>query len=83
MKVVALIMLATAAGFILWGMFRTKRPIGSLLLTALSGIAALFAVNLLETLLPVDLPVNWATIGVGALAGVPGVIALLVLQIVL
>ena len=83
MKVLALILLAGAAGFVLWGVFKTRRPVGSLLLTALSGIAALFAVNLLGTVLPVDLPVNWVTVGTGALAGVPGIVGALILQTVM
>ena len=83
MKIFALILLIIAAGYTLWGMVRTKRPVGALLLTALSGIAALFAVNLLGTVLPVNLPVNWASIGTGALVGVPGIVGLLVLQIVM
>ena len=80
MIVFALILAAAAAGFIIWGMVRTRRPVIALSLSALSGIAALFAVNLLGTVLPIDLPVNWVSIGTGALGGVPGIIALLIMQ---
>ncbi|MCL2023349.1 MAG: pro-sigmaK processing inhibitor BofA family protein [Oscillospiraceae bacterium] len=82
MKILAIALLAAAAVFILWGMTRTRRPLSALLLSGASGIAALFAVNLLGTLLPVDLPVNWGTIAVSTLGGVPGVIGVLVLQVV-
>jgi pro-sigmaK processing inhibitor BofA len=80
MNVLAAVLLAAAAIFVLWSMVKTRRPVIALLLTALSGIAALFAVNLLGTILPVSLPVNWVTIGTGGLMGVPGIIGLLLLQ---
>ena len=82
MKIVAIILLVAAVIFILWGMLKTRRPLSALLLSAASGIAALFAVNLLGSVVPIDLPVNWVSIATGSLAGVPGVVGLLVLQVV-
>jgi pro-sigmaK processing inhibitor BofA len=81
MKVFAIVLLIAAAVFVIWSMVKTRRPMLALLLTALSGVAALFAVNLLGTVLPISLPVNWTTVGTGVLMGVPGIIGLLILQV--
>ncbi|MDR3344036.1 MAG: pro-sigmaK processing inhibitor BofA family protein [Oscillospiraceae bacterium] len=81
MKILAIVLLGAAAAFVLWSMVKTRRPLIALLLTALSGTAALFAVNLLGTVLPISLPINWTTLGTGVLMGVPGIIGMLVLQI--
>ncbi|MDR0883434.1 MAG: pro-sigmaK processing inhibitor BofA family protein [Oscillospiraceae bacterium] len=83
MNTVLIVCLSGAGLAALWGLVKTKRPLVAALLTALSGVAALFAVNLLGTFLPVSLPVNWATIAAGAVLGVPGIIGVLVLQAVI
>ena len=58
-------------------MQRSRRLLRSLLLSAVSGVAALYAVNALGLLLGLRLAVNWLTLGVSAVAGPPGVAALL------
>ena len=58
-------------------MLRSRRLIRSLLLSAVSGVAALYAVNALGLLLGLRLAVNGLTLGVSAVAGPPGVIAML------
>ena len=47
-----------------------------LFLSALSGIGALFAVNLLTYLTGVSIALNYITLGISALFGISGVIAL-------
>ena len=58
-------------------MLRSRRLIRNLLLSALSGVAALYAVNALGLLTGIRLAVNGLTLGVSAVAGPPGVVALL------
>ena len=62
---------------ILMSMLRSRRLIRNLLLSAVSGVAALYAVNALGLLLGLRLAVNGLTLGVSAVAGPPGVIAML------
>ena len=50
------------------------------LITALSGIIGMVAVNLLSNVTGVRIPVNWWTVGTGSFFGVPGIIALLVIK---
>ena len=58
-------------------MLRSRRLLRNLLLSAVSGVAALYAVNALGLLLGLRLAVNGLTLGVSAVAGPPGVIAML------
>ncbi|MCL2298639.1 MAG: pro-sigmaK processing inhibitor BofA family protein [Firmicutes bacterium] len=58
-------------------MLRSRRLLRNLLLSAVSGVAALYAVNALGLLLGLRLAVNGLTLGVSAVAGPPGVAALL------
>jgi len=58
-------------------MLRSRRLIRNLLLSAASGVAALYAVNALGLLAGIRLAVNGLTLGVSAVAGPPGVVALL------
>ncbi len=62
---------------ILLSMLRSRRLLRCLLLTAFSGIAALYAVNALGLLAGISVPVNGLSLGVSAVGGAPGVIALL------
>lgn len=50
------------------------------MLSALQGIAAIFAVNVIGMVSGVTVAVNWYTLGTGALLGVPGVIGILMLN---
>ena len=58
-------------------MLRSRKLIRCLLLSALSGVAALYAVNALGMLFGMRLAVNGLTLGISAVAGPPGVIAML------
>ncbi|MDR3313781.1 MAG: pro-sigmaK processing inhibitor BofA family protein [Oscillospiraceae bacterium] len=71
---------ALAAGdalAILLAMLRSRRLLRCLVLTAASGIASLYAVNALGLLSGIKLPVNGFSLGISAIGGAPGVIALL------
>lgn len=61
--------------------FKSKRFFTALLFTALQGICALFAVNLLGKYITVHIPVNAWTLGVSSVGGVSGVIMLLLCDI--
>lgn len=50
-----------------------------LFLSAVSGIGALFAVNLLTSITGVSIALNYITLGVSAVFGISGVIALVLI----
>lgn len=68
---------------ILISMIRSKHFFSCLLLSCLSGVAALFAVNLLSAVTGFELAVNPVTLAVSAVGGTPGVVLLLVSRIFL
>ena len=68
---------------ILVSMLRSRRLLRYLLLSAASGVAALYAVNAIGLLANIRLAVNGFTLAVSAAAGPPGVIALLLGDIML
>lgn len=61
--------------------FKSKRFFTALLFTALQGICALFAVNLIGKYITIHIPINAWTIGLSSLGGVSGVILLLLCDI--
>jgi len=67
---------------VLLSLLRSRRFFRYILLSAASGVAALFAVNAVGMLTSAGLAVNGLTLGVSAAAGPPGVIALLLLDAV-
>ena len=77
LKVLLCALAAGGAIVILLSMLRSRRLLRCLLLTAASGVAALYAVNALGLLGGVTLSVNWFTLGLSAVGGAPGVVALL------
>lgn len=80
----ALVVLACAFGAImLFAMGRSGRFFRAFALSALSGIAALFAVHLLAQFTHADLAVNPVTLGVSAVAGISGVVTLLMCRLIL
>lgn len=60
---------------------KSKRFFTALLLTALQGVCALFAVNFIGTFLNVHIPVNGWTVGLSSIGGVSGVIMLLLCDV--
>ena len=61
--------------------FKSKRFFTALLFTALQGICAIFAVNLLGKYIYVHIPVNYWTLGISSIGGVSGVIMLLLCNV--
>ncbi len=74
---VALFVCAVAVAVILFVSYKTGHFVKSVLLSALSGIGALFAVNILAEITAVSIPVNYITLAASGVLGIPGVIALL------
>jgi len=66
-------------GFIIIiSMFRTKKFLLSLFMTALQGIASLIAANFIGGFFGVHLSVNAFSLGVCSLGGLPGTVMLLI-----
>ncbi|MDR1464030.1 MAG: pro-sigmaK processing inhibitor BofA family protein [Oscillospiraceae bacterium] len=80
LKVVLCSLAAAGALAILLSMLRSRHLLRNLLLTALSGVASLYAVNALGLLTGIKIAVNALSLGVSAVGGMPGVISLLLLN---
>lgn len=78
-----IIMLAAFSVIILAVMVKSKHFFKALVLSALQGVAALFAVNLLSAATGVTLAVNPVTLVVSAVGSLPGVVAMLVSKLFL
>ena len=61
--------------------FKSKHPIKCVFMTALQGFGAICAINLVGIASGFTLPLNVITLSASGLAGVPGVILLLCLNI--
>ena len=62
---------------------RSEKPLKNLFLSLFSGVGSLFAVNIASALTAVTLPVNTLTLSVSAVGGIPGVVLLLISDILL
>lgn len=60
---------------------KTKKFITALILSAMQGICALFAINLLGQYISVHIPINGWTIGISSSGGIGGVIMLLLCDV--
>ena len=78
-----IIMLAAFSVIILAVMVKSKHFFKALVLSAVQGVAALFAVNLLSAATGVTLAVNPVTLAVSAVGSLPGVVAMLVSKLFL
>lgn len=65
---------------VLWWMIKSEKGATSFVLSALQGIAALFAVNLTGMITGVTVAVNWYTLGAFTILGLPGVVGALMLN---
>lgn len=80
----AMAVLACAFGaLMLLAMGRSGKFFRAFGLSALSGVAALFAVHFLSQFTGTDLAINPATLGTSAVAGISGVVTLLVCKLIL
>ena len=61
---------------------RHRRPAGAALSSAVAGVAALGAVNMLAPFTGVGLALNWFTSFAAVVLGVPGVICLLAMRLI-
>lgn len=73
-----ILVLVISALIILISMLRTKHFVKSLFLSTFQGLTALFAINLIGDIISIHIPFNWFSATVGAVGGLPGVIFLLV-----
>lgn len=78
-----IIMLAVFSLITVLVMFKSKNFFKALILSALQGIAALFAVNLLSAATGVSLAVNPVTVALSVIGGTAGVIGMLVSRLFL
>lgn len=69
--------------FVFRAMIRTHRPVRSLLGSALQGVCALAAVNVTGLLTGVTLGINWLSAACCMVLGVPGVVTLLMCNVIL
>ena len=73
----------TAAVCVLWWTVKSEKGARSFVLSALQGIAAMFAVNLTGLFTGVTLAVNWYTIASFIVLGLPGVIGALIIRLII
>ena len=71
-----IIALAVGAAIVLTVLIKSKRFFSYLILSAISGIGSLFAVNLLSEVTGVSIALNCITLSVSSIFGISGVIAL-------
>lgn len=62
---------------------RSKKPIRKAISGILTGLCSLFAVNLFGVFTNVTLPISLLSLGVSAVAGIPGVTMLLILKMII
>lgn len=72
--------LAFGAVIVLLTLIKSGHFIRYLLLSAISGIGALFAVNLLTSITGVSIALNYITLAVSGIFGISGVIALVLIN---
>lgn len=70
-----------AAVLLLFVMLKSRHFVKAVLFSVVSGLAALFAVNFVGNFIGVHIPLNWFSALAGVLGGVPGIIFLLVCEI--
>ncbi len=62
---------------------KSRRPIRSIFLNALLGIAAIALINITQKFTGVHIPLNWWTVGGSAVFGIPAVCGIVILQMIL
>lgn len=79
-NITALIIAAAfGALIVLLTLIKSRHFIRYLMLSAISGIGALFAVNLLTSVTGVSIALNYITLAVSSIFGISGVIALVLI----
>lgn len=72
-----------AALCVMWWTVKSEKGATSFALSALQGIAAMFAVNLTGLVTGVTLATNWYTVATYIVLGLPGVISTLIINLIL
>ena len=67
---------------VLWWMIKSQKGATSFALSALQGLAAMFAVNLTGLVTGVTIAVNWYSMAAFSVLGLPGVIGALMMNII-
>ncbi len=83
MQIAFIALLVVTAIAVFTAAVRAEKPLRRLLGSGLQGLGALALVNITAGLTGVSVGFSWLTAGCGVLLGVPGVIGLVLMQIVL
>lgn len=83
MNAVFITLAVICASSVLWWMIKSEKGATCFAVSALQGLAAVFAVNLAGLVTGITLAVNWYTLGTAVLLGLPGVITALGLNLLL
>lgn len=83
MNAVFITLAVICAASVLWWMIKSEKGATCFAVSALQGLAAVFAVNLAGLVTGITLAVNWYTLGTAVLFGLPGVITALGLNLLL
>ncbi len=62
---------------------KTKKPITTILIMGFCGMACLILINLTQKFTFICLPINLYTVGISGIFGLPGVVLLLVLNLII
>ncbi len=80
LKIAVCAFVGVAVVAVLFTAVKAKRGARSFFISALQGVAAMFAVNLTGLVTGVTVAVNWYSLGAAVLCGLPGIVAMLVLD---
>ena len=83
LSIAAIVFLGLCAFVLLIFHIKSHRPLRSIILNALLGIAAIIVVNITQKFTGVHIPVNWWTVGGGSIFGIPAVCGAVILQIII
>lgn len=75
--------LVISAIIILISMLRSHHFVKSMFLSVFQGITAMFAVNFIGEMINVHIPMNWFSLSIGTIGGLPGIIFLLINDILI
>ncbi len=81
--IAAIVFLSLCAFILLIFHIKSHRPLRSIILNALLGIAAVIIVNLTQSFTGVHIPVNWWTVGGSSIFGIPAVCGVIILQMII
>lgn len=82
LKISAMVVLSVTAFILLVFFIKSRKPVKSLISNAFSGIIALILINLTTNFTGIHIPVNWWSVSASAGLGIPGVIGLILVQII-